>query len=132
MGRSVSDVGDPRESDIASHTSSHRQNDNVRVVHQVGLPTRKKLATELKDGVKETFFHDDPLRPFKGQSKGRKVLLGFQTFFPILEWGRHYNFSKFKGDLIAGLTIASLCIPQVTHLDEIQSPHRCQCQIVFF
>ncbi|KAL0432741.1 UNVERIFIED_CONTAM: Sulfate transporter 1.3 [Sesamum latifolium] len=26
--------------------------------------------------------------------------------------GRRYNFNKFKGDLIAGLTIASLCIPQ--------------------
>ncbi|GJM96033.1 hypothetical protein PR202_ga12837 [Eleusine coracana subsp. coracana] len=26
--------------------------------------------------------------------------------------GRHYTLAKFKGDLIAGLTIASLCIPQ--------------------
>ncbi|KAG9129559.1 hypothetical protein Leryth_023899 [Lithospermum erythrorhizon] len=32
--------------------------------------------------------------------------------FPILEWGRKYNLTKFRGDLIAGLTIASLCIPQ--------------------
>ncbi|CAA7401027.1 unnamed protein product [Spirodela intermedia] len=112
MGRSVSDVGEPKESDIVSHTSSHRQRDNVKAVHKVGLPTRKKLGTEFKETVKETFFHDDPLRPFKGQSKGKKVLLGLRAVFPILEWGRRYNFSKFRGDLIAGLTIASLCIPQ--------------------
>ncbi|KAI0494108.1 hypothetical protein KFK09_024239 [Dendrobium nobile] len=33
-------------------------------------------------------------------------------FSPILSWGREYNLQKFKGDLIAGFTIASLCIPQ--------------------
>ncbi|KAG0503569.1 hypothetical protein HPP92_003641 [Vanilla planifolia] len=39
-------------------------------------------------------------------------MLGLQSLFPILKWGSEYNFTKFKGDLIAGLTIASLCIPQ--------------------
>ncbi|XP_071722601.1 low affinity sulfate transporter 3-like [Rutidosis leptorrhynchoides] len=32
--------------------------------------------------------------------------------FPILDWGRSYNAWKFKRDLMAGLTLASLCIPQ--------------------
>ncbi|KAM1074191.1 hypothetical protein FF1_019227 [Malus domestica] len=32
--------------------------------------------------------------------------------FPTLVWGRSYNISKFKNDLMAGLTIASLCVPQ--------------------
>lgn len=63
--------------------------------------------------MKETFFADDPLRPFKHQPRSRKFILGMQAIFPILEWGRSYNFAKFRGDLIAGLTIASLCIPQV-------------------
>ncbi|KAF9609497.1 hypothetical protein IFM89_016583 [Coptis chinensis] len=33
-------------------------------------------------------------------------------FLAPVPLGRNYNFSKFKGDLIAGLTIASLYIPQ--------------------
>ncbi|XP_054806310.1 early nodulin-70-like [Prosopis cineraria] len=33
-------------------------------------------------------------------------------FFPILDSLRHYNASKFKNDLLAGLTLASLTIPQ--------------------
>lgn len=36
-----------------------------------------------------------------------------QQIFPILVWGRNYKATKFKHDLMAGLTIASLCIPQV-------------------
>ncbi|CAH9139487.1 unnamed protein product [Cuscuta epithymum] len=42
----------------------------------------------------------------------KKFVLGIQAVFPIIEWGRSYDLSKLKGDLIAGLTIASLCIPQ--------------------
>ncbi|XAR49438.1 hypothetical protein NMG60_11032649 [Bertholletia excelsa] len=85
---------------------------NLPYVHKVGVPPRQKLLNEFVTTMKETFFHDDPLRPFKDQSISRKLVLGLQAIFPILEWGREYNFSKFKGDLIAGLTIASLCIPQ--------------------
>ncbi|KAG5525989.1 hypothetical protein RHGRI_032321 [Rhododendron griersonianum] len=48
----------------------------------------------------------------KDQPKSQKLVLVLQALFPILEWGRDYNLSKFKGDLIAGLTIASLAIPQ--------------------
>ncbi|KAA8522506.1 hypothetical protein F0562_013133 [Nyssa sinensis] len=35
-----------------------------------------------------------------------------QAIFPIFKWGQSYSLTKFRGDLIAGLTIASLCIPQ--------------------
>lgn len=38
--------------------------------------------------------------------------MGLEFLFPIFGWGRDYSLNKFKGDLIAGLTIASLCIPQ--------------------
>ncbi|GFY89155.1 sulfate transporter 1;1 [Actinidia rufa] len=92
--------------------SSYHLSDNLPYVHKVGKPPRQKLCTEIAATLKETFFHDDPLRPFKDQTKSRKLVLGLQALFPILEWGREYNLSKFKGDLIAGLTIASLCIPQ--------------------
>lgn len=33
--------------------------------------------------------------------------------FPVVEWGRIYGVKKFKKDLMSGLTLASLCIPQV-------------------
>uniref|UniRef100_A0A1D1YH94 Sulfate transporter 1.3 n=1 Tax=Anthurium amnicola TaxID=1678845 RepID=A0A1D1YH94_9ARAE len=111
MGRSVSDVGEKGELDVASRTSSYRHMENIQS-YKVGFPPRKKLVREFKDIVKETFFPDDPLRSFKDQPKKKKFILGLRAFFPVLDWGRHYNFHKFKGDLIAGLTIASLCIPQ--------------------
>ncbi|XP_071722467.1 LOW QUALITY PROTEIN: sulfate transporter 2.1-like [Rutidosis leptorrhynchoides] len=44
-------------------------------------------------------------------SKHRVVWI-LQRIFPILSWGRHYTLAKFKSDLLAGLTLASLCIPQ--------------------
>ncbi|MQM11124.1 hypothetical protein Taro_044031 [Colocasia esculenta] len=113
MGHSVADVGGSKESDIASRTSSQRCTGTVqRSVYQVGLPPRRELVKEFTDTVKETFFADDPLRPFKDQPKRKKIVLGLQSVFPILDWGRYYNFQKLKGDVIAGLTIASLCIPQ--------------------
>ncbi|KAJ3677318.1 hypothetical protein LUZ60_003042 [Juncus effusus] len=80
--------------------------------YKVGYPPKKKLMIEFRDTLKETFLHDNPLRQYKDQSKSRKFWLGLQFLFPILEWGKNYNLGKFKGDLIAGLTIASLCIPQ--------------------
>ncbi|KAM0952909.1 putative SLC26A/SulP transporter, STAS domain, sulfate anion transporter, STAS domain superfamily [Dioscorea sansibarensis] len=80
--------------------------------YKVAYPRRRKLATEFADKLKETFFSDDPLHPYKDQTRARKVGIVFQYLFPILEWSKGYNLSKFKGDLIAGLTIASLCIPQ--------------------
>lgn len=82
-------------------------------VHKVGIPSKQNLFKEFKATVKETLFADDPLRPFKHQSPSRKFVLGVQAIFPIFEWGASYDFRKFRGDLIAGLTIASLCIPQV-------------------
>ncbi|KAK6135403.1 hypothetical protein DH2020_030857 [Rehmannia glutinosa] len=97
---------------VAGALSSHRHADNTPYVHKVGVPPKQSLFKELKFTFNETFFHDDPLRPFKDQSKSRKLMLGIQAVFPILEWGRRYKLSMFKGDLIAGLTIASLCIPQ--------------------
>ncbi|KAL2231461.1 sulfate transporter 1.3 [Sesamum indicum] len=100
------------ETDIASAASSRRYTENAPYVHKVGVPPKQSLFKEFTYMFKETFFHDDPLRPFKDQPRSRKLLLGIQAVFPILDWGRRYKLHMFKGDLIAGLTIASLCIPQ--------------------
>ncbi|XP_068662072.1 probable sulfate transporter 3.3 [Aristolochia californica] len=81
-------------------------------VHKVVLPPRRSTLNKFKRKSKEMFFPDDPLRHFRGQPSRRKFILGAQYFFPILEWGPSYSFRLLKSDIIAGLTIASLAIPQ--------------------
>ncbi|PIM97616.1 hypothetical protein CDL12_29913 [Handroanthus impetiginosus] len=63
-----------------------------------------ELFTSIKDTVlpHAKTKHPRPNRP----------LLFLQGLFPILKWGRNYKATKFKNDLLAGLTLASLCIPQ--------------------
>ncbi|XP_028754255.1 high affinity sulfate transporter 2-like [Neltuma alba] len=98
--------------EIRSGHSSRRHDRTLPYIHKVGAPPKQNLLREIKDSVMETFFADKPLSHFKDQPGSRKFVLGLQAVFPILEWGRGYNISKFKGDLVAGVTIASLCIPQ--------------------
>ncbi|XP_031278166.1 sulfate transporter 3.1-like, partial [Pistacia vera] len=80
--------------------------------HRVTIPPPKPFLKALKSGLKETFFPDDPFRQFKNQPASRKFLLGLQYFVPILEWAPRYTFEFFKSDLISGITIASLAVPQ--------------------
>uniref|UniRef100_A0A2P2NFI0 Uncharacterized protein MANES_05G080400 n=1 Tax=Rhizophora mucronata TaxID=61149 RepID=A0A2P2NFI0_RHIMU len=80
--------------------------------HRVAIPPPQPFIKSLKYNLKETFFPDDPLRQFKDQPPSRRFLLGLQYFLPILEWGPRYTFEFLKADLIAGITIASLAIPQ--------------------
>lgn len=99
--------------DIKTVSSSQPHSQDEVYVHKVEIPPKQNLCDEFKAIVKETFLADDPLRHFKNQPRSRKFFLGIQAVFPITEWAKDYNFTKFRGDLIAGLTIASLCIPQV-------------------
>ncbi|KAL1539735.1 Sulfate transporter 3.1 [Salvia divinorum] len=80
--------------------------------HRVEIPPPQPFSESLKNTLKETFFPDDPLRQFKNQPPRRRLVLGLQYVFPIIGWGRHYTLEFFKADLIAGITIASLAIPQ--------------------
>ncbi|MED6144155.1 Sulfate transporter 3.1, partial [Stylosanthes scabra] len=79
---------------------------------RVAVPPPQPFFKSLKYSLKETFFPDDPLRRFKNQPPSRRLILGLQYFFPIFEWGPNYTFQFLKSDLIAGITIASLAIPQ--------------------
>ena len=80
--------------------------------HAVEAPEPQPFLKSLQYSVKETLFPDDPFRQFKNQTTSRQVVLGLKYFLPILEWAPLYNFKLFKSDLIAGITIASLAIPQ--------------------
>ncbi|KAK7311602.1 hypothetical protein RJT34_09853 [Clitoria ternatea] len=97
------------EMGVRSMSTSHGQAPHV---HKVRIPPRQNLFKEFQVTIQETFFPDDPLRCFKDQPKSRKLILGIEAIFPILKWGRSYDLKKFRGDIISGLTIASLCIPQ--------------------
>ncbi|XP_022942564.1 probable sulfate transporter 3.3 [Cucurbita moschata] len=118
---SKSKMGDPDNSNNNSNSNSN-SNSNARsgpaaehcvdIVHTVVPPPHRSGLQRLGNRLKETFFPDDPLRQFKGQSPARKWVIGAQYIFPILEWGPHYNLRLFKSDVVAGLTIASLAIPQ--------------------
>ncbi|GAA0183097.1 transporter [Lithospermum erythrorhizon] len=81
-------------------------------IHHVCLPPKTTTFQRLKHKLSEIFFPDDPLFRFKNQTLLRKLILGLQYIFPIIEWIPNYSLKLFKSDLVAGVTIASLAIPQ--------------------
>ncbi|XP_047972353.1 probable sulfate transporter 3.3 [Salvia hispanica] len=81
-------------------------------LHRVAPPPPRTTLDKVKGRLKETFFSDDPLRRFKGQSSRNQLILGAQYVFPILEWAPKYSLGLLKSDVVSGLTIASLAIPQ--------------------
>lgn len=81
-------------------------------VHKVCLPPHRTTFQKLRHRLSEIFFPDDPLHRFKNQTTLRKFVLGLQFFFPVFEWGPKYNLMLLRSDIIAGITIASLSIPQ--------------------
>ncbi|KAL5553423.1 hypothetical protein UlMin_040824 [Ulmus minor] len=93
-------------------TNNNTQSSIAMEIHQVAQPPPRSSFQKLKNKLKETFFPDDPLRQFKGQSPKKKWILAFQYIFPILQWAPNYSFKLFKSDVVSGLTIASLAIPQ--------------------
>ena len=85
---------------------------NFTVAMPVALPPRRSTLEKLKLRLKETFFPDEPLRQFKNQPWKSRVILGAQYIFPVLEWAPQYTLQLLKSDVVSGLTIASLAIPQ--------------------
>ncbi|XP_059660463.1 sulfate transporter 3.1-like [Cornus florida] len=85
---------------------------NVECAHKVTVPPPQPFLKSLKYNLKETLFPDDPFRQFKNQPMSRKIILAIQFYLPIFEWGPRYTLEFLKSDLIAGITIASLAIPQ--------------------
>ncbi|KAG7028882.1 Sulfate transporter 3.1 [Cucurbita argyrosperma subsp. argyrosperma] len=80
--------------------------------HRVAIPPTKPFFESLSSNLKETFFPDDPFKQFKNQPLGPQILLWLKYFIPIFEWAPHYTLDFFKSDLVSGVTIASLAVPQ--------------------
>lgn len=85
-------------------------------VHKVCLPPSRTTFQKLVQRLSEIFFPDAPLDRFKNQTWFRKLVLGLQFFFPIFVWAPNYNLKLLQSDVVSGLTIASLAIPQVPFL----------------
>ncbi|KAF8398997.1 hypothetical protein HHK36_014863 [Tetracentron sinense] len=101
---------DPAQSNVVS--LDPQRVEIAMEVHKLAPPPPKTTLQKLKSRLKETFFPDDPLRQFKGQPLKKKWILGAQYIFPILQWGPNYSLKLLKSDIVSGLTIASLAIPQ--------------------
>ncbi|XP_019442395.1 PREDICTED: sulfate transporter 3.1-like [Lupinus angustifolius] len=85
---------------------------NVESVQRVSIPPPQPFFMSLKYNLKETFFPDDPFKHFNNQTPLKRLLLTLQYFFPIFQWAPHYTFNFLKSDIISGITIATLAIPQ--------------------
>lgn len=79
---------------------------------KVSFEAPRKFTTVFKSHLKETFFPDDPFYDFKGKSLPVKAKKAIQYFVPIFQWLPNYKAKLFLYDLLAGITIASLAIPQ--------------------
>eukprot|EP00270_Netrium_digitus_P018874 TRINITY_DN7262_c0_g1_i1.p1 TRINITY_DN7262_c0_g1~~TRINITY_DN7262_c0_g1_i1.p1 ORF type:complete len:645 (+),score=178.94 TRINITY_DN7262_c0_g1_i1:120-2054(+) len=63
--------------------------------------------------VKNLLLEDeDPFRKFRNKSAGGKVWAFITGVFPVLSWLPAYQLEWLVGDIIAGLTISSLAVPQ--------------------
>ncbi|GFP84505.1 probable sulfate transporter 3.5 [Phtheirospermum japonicum] len=78
----------------------------------VNLGPPRSFRTVFNSKLKETFFPDDPFRHLQNEPLGRRCLKTLQYFIPISQWLPKYSLALFKYDLLAGITIASLAIPQ--------------------
>ncbi|KAL1536222.1 Low affinity sulfate transporter 3 [Salvia divinorum] len=64
---------------------------------------------QLFSSIKESVL---PHPNTKQHNRPNRLLTFLQSLFPVLKWGKNYKASMFKSDFLAGLTLASLCIPQ--------------------
>ncbi|XP_020585326.1 probable sulfate transporter 3.3, partial [Phalaenopsis equestris] len=111
--RAPEEAGDI-ESSCFSITTAPEMQGLDEVVHKVPLPQNKKSVLKtLKHWSGECFFPDDPLHKVKNQKTAtKKMYMVLQYLFPVLIWSSDYSLQLFKADVISGLTIASLAIPQ--------------------
>lgn len=110
----------------------------------VNFSAPRNFGVKFRTKCKETFFPDDPFKPISqepnGLMKTKKLL---EYFVPIFEWLPKYNMQKLKYDVLAGITITSLAVPQgisyaklasippIIGLCEIPSFFYLLCNIIF-
>ncbi|TYJ32276.1 hypothetical protein E1A91_A05G024700v1 [Gossypium mustelinum] len=78
----------------------------------VNFAAPRGFGTAFKADCKQTFFPDDPFHEMKHEKPLNKLKKTIQYFIPLFEWLPNYNLRLFRYDLLAGITITSLAIPQ--------------------
>ncbi|XP_042379560.1 low affinity sulfate transporter 3-like [Zingiber officinale] len=86
--------------------SSRRESETLMLVLNVSEPP--SLWHELSGSIRSSIL---PTRN-RPSSLTQWIVSVIYGLFPIVHWARNYNLKSFKSDLIAGLTLASLGIPQ--------------------
>ncbi|ESQ41974.1 hypothetical protein EUTSA_v10012949mg [Eutrema salsugineum] len=79
----------------------------------VNFSAPRNFAVKFRSKCKETFFPDDPFKPISQEPNGLiKTKKTLEYFVPIFEWLPKYNLQKLRYDVLAGITITSLAVPQ--------------------
>ncbi|KAL2332785.1 hypothetical protein Fmac_013998 [Flemingia macrophylla] len=101
-----------------------QEQQDVRSQWVLNAPEPPSPCRVVADSFRKSFSHfQHKFSSLTNQPCTRLLLSLLQVIFPIFSWGRNYTATKFRKDLLAGLTIASLCIPQsigyatLAHLD---------------
>lgn len=115
----------PKDSPAPDAGSTGR---DQRIEWMLNCQEPPSFLDELLNSIRQTIFlnnHNKERRFSPGGTSGEEnqsssswapCLSLLKGLFPILSWGRSYKVSEFKSDLMAGLTLASLCIPQVVSI----------------
>ncbi|KAL6883414.1 hypothetical protein ACP4OV_010828 [Aristida adscensionis] len=107
MRQQVIDVPPPAEA--AAEDISRRPAARVPVPVS---PPRPLLCT-VGSRLRETLFPDEPWRAVSREPAGRaRAVAVLRYLLPCLEWAPFYSLAALRSDLIAGLTVASLAVPQ--------------------
>ncbi|KAL7618161.1 hypothetical protein Lser_V15G01335 [Lactuca serriola] len=102
----------PETTTISILVPSEKMGTQPQELHGVCLPPQKTTFQKLRHKLSEIFFPDDPLHGLKNQTRLNKILFALHFVFPIFQWAPNYNLTLFRSDVVSGLTIASLAIPQ--------------------
>ncbi|KAJ1295519.1 hypothetical protein BS78_01G230500 [Paspalum vaginatum] len=86
---------------------------DVRRPARVPVPPPRPFIGTFWATVKETLFPDDPFRAVAREpTGGRRALAVIRYLIPCLDWVPSYSFSTLRSDLVSGLAVASLAVPQ--------------------
>ncbi|KAI9165608.1 hypothetical protein LWI28_017318 [Acer negundo] len=100
-------------SNVQERLDLEQNNLNERARWVLDAPEPPGVWHELLDCAKETIFPlGNKFLSLRSEPGTKRVTSLLQEIFPVLVWCRNYKATKFKNDLLAGLTLASLCSPQ--------------------
>ncbi|GBG79450.1 hypothetical protein CBR_g29597, partial [Chara braunii] len=78
---------------------------------KVTIPPKRAILDDAMSILPVTAVRD-PFKDFRGKRRREQIKLLIYSIFPIVEWIQQYSWKLFRDDIIAGLTIASLAVPQ--------------------